>query len=176
MKVIFIEDVLNVAEAGEIKNVAKGFARNYLFPKNFAVAATPSELQRLESRRKQIAKQKAQKEESASALAEKLNKLNLVIKVKAGEKGRIYGSVTNADIAKAIIDTSGHDIDKRIIDLTEPIRQLGNHQIPIKFTKNIVAKINVTIEQDGQLVEQVEVELQEQSLLTETMPAEQPEE
>ena len=155
MKVIFLEDVINVADAGEIKEVANGYARNYLFPKKFAVAATQAELKNLESRRKKLALHQARKEEDAAALSEKINDITLTFKVKAGEKGRIYGSITNSDIAEEINTSKGFEIDKRKIIITDPIRELGSHQVQIKLTNSVVAKINVIVESD-QPEEQVE--------------------
>jgi len=148
MKVIFIEDVINVANAGEVRDVANGYARNYLFPKQLAVAATPAELKKFESQRKKYAQRQARQEQEASVLAEKLDDLSIVIRAKAGEKGRIYGSVTNTDIAAEIKNVSGYEIDKRRIELPESIREIGGYQVTIKFTKDIKARINVDVEQE----------------------------
>jgi len=150
MKVIFLDDVTNVADVGDIKEVANGYAKNYLFPNKLAVAATRAEILKLESRHKSIAVRRARKEEDASGLAQKLQDITVVLKVKAGEKGRIYGSVTNADIAEELKRTSGYEIDKRKIDLTEPIRELSSRQVPIKLTSNVIAKVNVIVEQEQQ--------------------------
>ena len=146
MKVVFLQDVPNVASAGEVKKVANGYARNFLFPKKLAALATPAELQKLEYRRQADARRQAGLEQEAEALAEVLADLTVALKVRAGAKDRIYGSVTTAAIAKEIKRLSGHEIDKHNIELEEPIRELGSHQVAIRLTKNVTANVNVLVE------------------------------
>ncbi|TET75878.1 MAG: 50S ribosomal protein L9 [Dehalococcoidia bacterium] len=146
MKVIFLQDVPNVASAGEMKNVANGYARNFLFPKKLAALATPAELQKLESRHQADARRQVGLEQEAEALAQVLADLTVALKVRAGAKGRIYGSVTTAAIAKEIKRLSGQEIDKHNIEIEEPIRELGSHQVSIRLTKNVTANVSVLVE------------------------------
>ena len=146
MKVVFLQDVPSVASAGTIKEVANGYARNFLFPKKLAALATPAELKKLDSRREADARRHATLEQEAEALAQVLNSLSVGLRVRAGTKGRIYGSVTSAAISKEIKRLSGHEIDKHSIEIEEPIRELGSHQVSIRLTKNVIATVNVLIE------------------------------
>ena len=146
MEVIFLQDVPNMASAGDVKTVANGYARNFLFPKKLAVLATTAELQKLESRHQADARRQAGLEQEAEALAEVLADLTVALKVRAGTKDRIYGSVTTAAIAKEIKRLIGHEIDKHNIELEEPIRELGSHQVSIRLTKNVTANVNVLVE------------------------------
>ncbi len=100
MRVIFLQDIPNVASAGDLKEVANGYARNFLLPQKLAVIATPAELQKLESRRQADAHRQAGLEQEAEALAQVLGDLTIALQVRAGTNDRIYGSVTSADIAK----------------------------------------------------------------------------
>ena len=146
MKIVFLQDVPNVASAGTVKEVANGYARNFLFPKKLAVLATPVELQKLDARREADARRQSTLEQGAEALAQVLEALTVALRVRAGTKGRIYGSVTSAAIAKEIKRISGHVIDKHTIELEEPIRELGSHQVSIRLTKNVIATVNVLVE------------------------------
>jgi large subunit ribosomal protein L9 len=147
MKVVFLQDVASRAKAGDVKNVADGYARNYLFPKKLAVLATPAELKRAEALRDAAARRRERTEQEAEALAEELKELTVTFKVRAGAKEKIYGSVTSADIAKEIQKASGHEIDKHTIELESPIRELGSHQVTLKLTGNVSTVISVVVEQ-----------------------------
>ncbi|MEE8373688.1 MAG: 50S ribosomal protein L9 [Dehalococcoidia bacterium] len=148
MKVVFLQDVTNVATAGEVKEVANGYARNFLLPKNLAVVATNVELGKVEQRLQAEARREARLGEESEAVAQVLRETTVTLKVRAGEGERIYGSVTSADIATEIQNSTGHEIDKRKIDLDEPIRELGSHQVSIKLAKNVTASITVVVEQE----------------------------
>jgi large subunit ribosomal protein L9 len=147
MKVVFVQDVASLAKAGDVKNVADGYARNYLFPKKLAVLATPAELKRAEVLREAAARRQEHTEQEAEALAEELKELTLTFKVRAGTKDKIYGSVTSADIAKEMQRISGHEIDRHTIELESPIRELGSHQVTIRLTRNVSTVIGVVVEQ-----------------------------
>jgi len=147
MKVVFVQDVASLAKVGDVKNVADGYARNYLFPKKLAVLATPAELKRAEVLREAAARRREHTEQEAEALAEELKELTVTFKVRAGAKEKIYGSVTSADISREIRSISGHEIDKHIIELDSPIRELGSHQVTIRLTRNVSAVIGVVVEQ-----------------------------
>ena len=156
MKVIFLQDVQNVAEMGQVKEVANGYARNYLFPKKLAVLASPAELQRLESLQKANARRQTQMEKDAQSLARKIEGLTVTLKVRAGSNNRIYGSVTSVDIARELQQLTGQEIDKRNIELEGTIRELGSHQVKIKLYKNIFATANILVEQEQEVKEEQE--------------------
>ncbi len=148
MKVIFTEDVPNVARSGDVKEVADGFGRNYLIPRKLAVMATKEELNKLEARRQSEARKESRFEQEAESVAKDINDTTVVLKAKAGEQDRIYGSVTSADIAGAIKDATGHAVDKRKIELDDPIRELGTRRIDIRLTRSVTATVNVVVEKE----------------------------
>ena len=111
MKVVFLQDVPNVAKAGDVKDVADGYSRNYLIPKKLAVVATSAELNRLELQRKADVRRQARTEQDAEAFAKVLQDTTVVLKMRAGTKDKLYGSVTSADIAKEIKKLTKQDID-----------------------------------------------------------------
>ncbi len=145
MNVIFLKDVPNVAKAGDIKNVPDGYARNFLIPNKLASPATANIKSQIEAQSKAQEKKQAQIEEESRQTAEQLAKMNIVIKAKTGAKNRLFGSVTSADIAKELEVTSGLVIDKRKIELAEPIRGLGTFEVTIKLHKDMDAKLKVTV-------------------------------
>ncbi len=144
MKVIFIEDVPKVANTGEVKEVADGYMRNYLLPKKLAVMATPSALKNLEADLKIRSRKKAQTDAEFASLAQQLEGKVITLKAKAGEKARLYGSITSTDVA-AGLEKAGIIIDKRRIALSKPIHQLGNYEITIKLSKDFAPKIRVIV-------------------------------
>lgn len=146
MKVIFTEDVPNVARAGEVKEVADGYGRNFLLPRGLATLATPAGLKKVESLRQAEARRQAQSDEEARAIAEILADFSLTLKARAGAKGRLHGSITSADIAQEIETQTGCQVNKRKIELEEPIHQLGEYEVAIKLTKELVPKLKVIVE------------------------------
>ena len=150
MKVVFLQDVPSVARAGDVKEVADGYSRNYLIPKKLAVPATPAELKRLELLRQSSAHRQVRSEQEAEALAQTLKDTTLVFKVRAGAKDKLYGSVTSADIAKEIQKVTKHEVDKRKIEVGEPIRELGRHQVSIKLLKDVTATVTVVVEPEAE--------------------------
>ena len=150
MKVVFIQDVPNVAKAGDVKVVADGYSRNYLFPKGLAVAATPTELKKLEVQKQAEARRGVRTEQEAEALAKILQDTTVVLKMRVGSKEKLYGSVTTADIAREIKKLTKHEVDKHKIEFAEPIRELGRHQVSIKLTKEVTATLNVVVEQEAE--------------------------
>ena len=145
MKVIFLQDVTDVARAGDIKNVADGYGRNFLIPKNLAVLATPVALKSAEKHLEAIARQRQRTEEDLTELARELEEKEITIKARAGAKGRLYGSITAADIAAEVQKITGIEIDKRKIELEKPIRQVGTHEVVLRLAKDISAVIKVTV-------------------------------
>jgi large subunit ribosomal protein L9 len=141
---VFLNDVDGVARAGEIKNVADGYARNFLLPRKLAAAATTSTMQQAEARAKAIAKEQEKLDEAAKAVAEKLGAAAVVIKARVGEQGRLFGSVTATDIADAINARSGGSVEHRQVVLEAPIKVVGSYEVPVTLTRNVRA--NVTVE------------------------------
>jgi large subunit ribosomal protein L9 len=148
MKVILREDVKNLGEMGSIVDVKRGFGRNYLIPRNLAVEANPNNIKEFEHQKK-IILQKAKKiKQSAEDLAEKLSKLSIVLEAQAGEEDKLFGSVTSKDIAEEI-EKQGFEIDKRKILLEEPIKRLGNYEVPVKIHQDVTATVNVEVKKAG---------------------------
>ncbi|GAB4506006.1 MAG: 50S ribosomal protein L9 [Anaerolineales bacterium] len=146
MQVLLLKDVPNLGKAGTVKNVADGYARNFLFPKKLAVPATPEAMKQAEAIRKAALRRQQRIEEEAEALAKELEAVSLTFKAKAGESGKLYGSVTAAHIAEALSAKVGMEFDKRKIDLEEPLKELGEHQVRIKLAPTVSASVRVVIE------------------------------
>ena len=145
MKVIFLQDVPNVAQAGQVKEVADGYARNYLIPRKLAALAQPQAVSQIETRTKKMEVRLTSEMQELAILIEG-TEVNL--KAKAGAKDKLYGSITSADIAAELQNVTGLEIDKRKIELEEPIRQLGSYEIALKLGKDIAPKIKVTVTEE----------------------------
>ena len=143
MKVIFLQDVPNVARAGEIKEVANGYGRNFLLPQKLALLANPVSL--IETQHKMKLKSQAEVQAELVRLAQQLEGKEISLKARAGAKDKLYGSITNADIASELDNSAGLVVDKRKIELAEPIRQLGSYEVAIRLAKDIIPKIKVTV-------------------------------
>lgn len=149
MKVILSQDVKNLGKKGELVEVAEGYGRNFLIPRGLAVEATSGNLKRLQHD-KEAEKARRQREEAeARAVAERLNEANLVLKVKAGEAGRLFGSVTSQEIAAAAQQTLGVKLDRRKIELEEPIKALGTYSVGVRLLPGINATLRVTVQAAG---------------------------
>jgi large subunit ribosomal protein L9 len=140
MKVIFLEDVPNVAKAGDEKKVADGYGRNYLLPKNLAVLAQPGAMVTIKAK----IEAKAETEKNKKLTAEIDGKI-LTFKVKLGAKDRMHGSITAANVATSLQEVIGQAIDKRKVDLADSIKQLGSYDIAIKLAKGFEPKIKVNV-------------------------------
>jgi len=145
MKVIFLQDVPNVARAGEIKEVADGYGRNFLIPKKLALLATPSAISTIEAQRRIVAQEPRQIEAEINELAHQLEGKEVILKARTGAKERLFGSITSADIASELQNTTGLVVDKKKIELAEPIRQLGSYEVTVKLAKDIAPKIKVIV-------------------------------
>ncbi|HHU76844.1 MAG TPA: 50S ribosomal protein L9 [Firmicutes bacterium] len=145
MKVILIEDFSSLGQKGDLREVADGYARNFLIPRGLAVEATPGQMRAFEANREILDRKSAKEEKVAREVAEKLSGRSFAIKVKAGESGRLFGSVTTADLAE-VMAKAGFKIDKRKIDLAEPIKELGEHEIQVKLHPEVRVPIQVVIE------------------------------
>ncbi len=145
MKVVFLEDVPKVAKAGEIKEVADGYGRNFLIPQKLAVLACPSALNAAETQTKIRARSQTQTEDEVTELARQLDGKEITLKARAGAQEHLHGSITSADIASELQNTTGLVVDKRKIELDEPIRQLGSYEVAIRLAKDMIPKIKVTV-------------------------------
>ncbi len=145
MKVVFLQDVPGVGHAGDVKNVADGHARNFLLPRGLAALATVQELKRVEARKKAAEKLREQQAKEAQGAAEVMQSVSLVFAKRVGSKGAMYGSVSSTAIAQEL-KRLGHSIEKTMIRLPEPIRQLGIHEVEIELAKGVVARIKVNVE------------------------------
>ncbi len=144
MRVILKEDVKNLGSMGDIVTVRNGFARNYLLPRNLAVEANPRNIKEFEHH-KRIIREKAHKiRHAARTLAERIASSPVVIKARAGEEEKLFGSVTNIDIEKALKD-AGFDIERKKIILEEPIKRLGEHTVTIKLHPEVTASLTVQV-------------------------------
>lgn len=145
MKVILLQDVEGLGKAGDLKDVADGYARNYLLRRHLAAGATPT---LLANHRQHIAAQQRKQEKLAEEhreLAERLAQVTLTFKARVGKQGRLYGSITSQDIAAGLRSAEGLTIDRRTIELPNPIRALGNYPISIKVAPKLEPKINVSV-------------------------------
>ncbi len=146
MQVLLLKDVPNLGKAGTVKNVADGYARNYLFPQKLAVPATPEAMKQAEAIRKAALRRQQRIEEEAEALAKELEAITLTFRAKAGESGKLYGSVTAGHIAEALSAKMGMEFDKRKIDLEDSLKELGEHRVRIKLAPTISGFVRVVIE------------------------------
>lgn len=150
MRVLLKSDVKGLGAAGELKEVADGYARNYLIPRGLAVPATEAVLKEVEARRQARARRVAHEQEEARRLAERIAAQPVVVAVKAGEKGRLYGAVTAADVAEALARQIGQPVDKRKVDLAEPIRHLGTYQVAVEVARGVDARVTVEVRPEGE--------------------------
>jgi large subunit ribosomal protein L9 len=147
---VFLDDVEGVARAGDIKNVADGYARNFLLPRKLAAAATTSTMQQAEKRSKQLAKEQEKLDEAAQAIATKLGGSAVVIAAKVGEQGRLFGSVTATDIAEALNASAGSNLEHRQVALPTPIKEVGTYEVAVSLTRNVKAQITVRVKGEGE--------------------------
>src|SRR5438270_6032201 len=145
MKVILLQDVEGLGKAGDLKEVANGYARNYLLPRNMAAGATPA---LIANRQQRIAAEQRKQEKQAEnnrQQAEKLGQVTLTFKARVGREGRLYGSITSQDIAEGLREAEGISIDRRMIDLPNPIRSVGTFMVPVKVAQKLEPKITVNV-------------------------------
>jgi large subunit ribosomal protein L9 len=145
MKVLFKQDVIDVARAGQVKEVADGYARNFLIPRGLAVAATNAALKQVAQVRAVAARQASEEEKAAQALKEKLEAQPVVIEAKAGQQGRLYGSVTTADVAGAIQRQLGVSVERRDLEIGDHVRQIGSYEATARLHRSVTATITVEV-------------------------------
>jgi large subunit ribosomal protein L9 len=148
MQVLLTKNVPELGNAGDIKKVADGFARNYLFPRDLAVLATPSTIKQATLRRKAAVRREEKALSEAQALALLLDGVIVTFQARAGETDRLYGSVTSGNIAEALTNQVGQEIDRRKIDLEEPLKELGTHAVTVRLAQEAEAKVTVIIERE----------------------------
>lgn len=144
MEVILKEDILNLGKMGEVVRVRDGYARNYLLPRGLVLIADKKTLKTFEHQKRVVESQKDRVVKQAQILADKLAQISLTMPVKAGEEGKLFGSVTNIDIEKAL-KTKGFDVDRRKIQLAQPIKVLGDYEVPVRFTSDVTANVKVSV-------------------------------
>lgn len=145
MEVILLKDVPRLGRAGELRNVAPGYARNYLVPEGLATLVTKGALKQLELQSQAEARRQRQLEAEAREFAAQLEGVTLTLTAKTGEKDRLYGSITSGDIADALESEIGKSVDRRKIELEEPIRELGTYSVPFKLLSELAPTIVVEV-------------------------------
>ena len=151
MKVLLLKDVYKLGRAGDIKKVAAGYGRNFLIPQGFAVLATPGALKQVEQIKKRADERRAVLNNEISGIAAMVEKLTLPFASKAGETGKLYGSITHQMIADAINKKLGTTIDRRQIEV-QPIRNLGEHIARIRLTVDLVPEVKIIVHREGETV------------------------
>ena len=148
MQIILQEDIDKLGHRGDVVVVKPGYARNYLLPRSLAIEATPGNMKALERIRTALAKKTATELEAAKKQAELLTGVSLNFKRKTGENDQMFGSVTTGDISEALV-AQGFKIDKRQVQLAEPIKIIGEHDVTIKVFRDVVAHIRAIVEKEG---------------------------
>jgi len=145
MKVILLQDVKGTGKKGEIINASDGHARNYLLPRKMAVEANKTNMAQLEQQQKAVERKRQQELLKAQELAKELSEKKIVIGVKVGENGKLFGSVTNKEIAIAFLEQEGIEIDKKKIILDEPIKSAGEKAVEIKLHSQVTATVTIIV-------------------------------
>lgn len=145
MRVILLEDVKGVGARGDIAEVKPGYARNYLIPRGLARQATPANLKTWEQERKVRERQVDRELDQARRLAAALDQKEVTIRAKAGEGGRLFGSVTRSDVAEALEALAGLPVDKRRVELEEPLKTVGRHEVPLRLHAQVTVSVAVEI-------------------------------
>ncbi|MFW6126425.1 MAG: 50S ribosomal protein L9 [Chloroflexota bacterium] len=146
MRVILLQDVSGLGKAGEVREVADGYGRNFLIPRKLAQFASPGLLRHMEEKHgAEVRRQQAAHAELAQ-LAERLGAMEVNVKARVGMQGRLYGAVTSSDIAKRIEELTGQAIDKRKIELEEPIHQPGQYELAVRLSQELVPTVKVVVE------------------------------
>ena len=144
MKVILTKDLDNLGKAGSLVEVKTGYGRNYLLPRNMAVLATDKNVRRLEHDKAGILARASKHKTNMDAMAKKLSSVELKFSRKVGAENKLFGSVTSKDVYEAIAQ-QGYEVDRKQVHLTEPLKELGTHEVAVKLHPDVVAKVKVTI-------------------------------
>ena len=148
MKVVFLEDVLGVANGGEVKEVKNGFARNYLIPQKLAIPVSHNALKRIERLSKEAEQTRIKALTTMKALGEEIDGTSVSIQMRAGANGKLYGSVNSTMVVEKLLEITGHKIDRRIVLMSESIRDLGQFEIKLRLHPGVESKINVIVHAD----------------------------
>jgi len=154
MKVLLIKDVYNLGRAGEVKKVADGYARNFLFPQKMAVYATAGALKQIEKIESAAAKQRELLNEEMRGLSEQIAALELSFMAKVGETGKLYGSITQQQIIDAVNEKLHVNLDRHQVE-SQPLRQVGEHMVRIRLTYDLTPEVKVLVESDEELEEEL---------------------
>lgn len=173
MKILLLKDVYNLGRAGDVKKVANGYGRNFLIPQGYATLATPGALKNADRIRATADKQRSLLNEELSSVAEDLAGMQLQFPAKAGETGKLYGSVTTQMIATEISDKIGREINRRQID-SQPLRLLGMHTIKVRLTLDLIPELTVIVFREGEPVENYMVAAEELTAEFEEQVQEEP--
>lgn len=146
MDVVLLEDVKALGKKGQVVKVSDGYARNYILPKKLGVEATPKNLNELKLQKANAEKVALQQLQAARELGEKLSQSSVTLAIRAGENGKAFGSVSGKEIARAVEEQIGVELDKKKLVLPEPIKTLGIHQVPVKLHKDVTAQLTVKVE------------------------------
>src|ERR1051325_9261830 len=152
MKVLLIKDVYKLGRAGDVKKVADGYGRNFLLPQKMAVLATPGALKQTEKIRSQAEIRRAEQNSELKDLANQIKGLTLVFSAKAGETGKLYGSITTQDVATAIQEKTRYEVKKSQVDM-QPIRNLGEFTAHVRLTMDLVPDVKIIVHREGEGVE-----------------------
>lgn len=164
MKVVFLEEVEGTARTGDVKNVAAGFARNFLLPRKLAAPATDHYITIAQAKAtKEARRQDRVDEEARNLLLPKVEGITIRTEVRVGDQGKLFGSVTARDVAELLQAATKIELEHKQIDLREPIRELGTFPINVKLTRNVIAKISLVVEPLGAPVAEAEPEAAEES-------------
>src|SRR5882762_2464544 len=150
-KILLRQDVDDLGARGEIVRVRAGYARNYLLPRKLAVEATANNVKQIEQERAALLKKEANERSTAQGQAEQINKLVLEFKRKAGEQGALYGSVTSMDIADTLKER-GYEVDRHRIHLREPIKRLGEFNVPVRLHREVTIDLKVKVSPEGEVI------------------------
>ncbi|NLM36942.1 MAG: 50S ribosomal protein L9 [Firmicutes bacterium] len=145
MKVILLNDVKALGKKGDLKEVSPGYARNFLFPNKLAMEATPGNLRKIEEERERQKVQAARDEATARHLAAQLDGLTLTIQTKAGEGGKLFGSITGKDIVDRIQQETKVELDKKQLNLPEPIKTVGEHEVAVNLYRGVKATLKIQV-------------------------------
>jgi large subunit ribosomal protein L9 len=173
MKVLLTQDIDNLGFAGEVKEVANGYGRNYLIPRGLAVLATPGALKQTDIHRRRATERRERIAAELTALSETIRQTTLTFQAKAGEKGRLYGSITTADIADRLAESIGQEVDRRKIALETPIKQLGAHTVTVRLSPDHAPGLTVVVESTEPVREEAPAGAEEPAVEEEPIAAEE---
>ena len=153
MKVLLLKDVYKLGRAGDIKKVADGYGRNFLIPQGLAMLATAGALKQVDKIRSQAEIRRTEQNSELKDLAAKINGLNLVFHAKAGETGKLYGSITTQDVATAITEKVRYEVKKQQVDM-QPIRTLGEYTVHVRLTMDLVPEVKIIVHREGEALDE----------------------